>query len=307
MNLRRLKYFIKIVDTGSLTQASEILHIAQPALSQQLATLEHEFERKLLVRTRSGVTPTEAGKVLYRHAQLMMRQFAQAKSDVMNSGQILSGTVSVGLAPGTAASALALPLLQTTHLRHPGIVLHINENMGTTLCEVVKNGSMDMALIYGGKRAVQGLTFDQLLNEELFVVAPIGALGGGEQISLRDLREIDLLLPRTNNFLRNYVDEAFAAHQVAPRVVAEIESSVTLASAVASGVGATILPASAARSVAASIPSHLCRIVSPTIEVPLALCTSDHLPLSEPAQTIRIIILELVENLEPTAGLHSIH
>ncbi len=45
MNLRRLKYFLKIVDTGSLTQASEILHIAQPALSQQMATLEHEFEQ----------------------------------------------------------------------------------------------------------------------------------------------------------------------------------------------------------------------------------------------------------------------
>jgi LysR family nitrogen assimilation transcriptional regulator len=92
-----------------------------------------------------------------------------------------------------------------------------------------------------------------------------------------------------------------------PRVVAEIESSVTLASAVASGVGATVLPESAARSVAALIPSQLCRIVSPAVEVPLVLCTSDHLPLSEPAQAVRIIVLELVEDLDPIAGLHSIH
>ena len=49
MNLRRLKYFVKIVDIGSLTQAADVLHIAQPALSQQIATLEGEFRQQLLV------------------------------------------------------------------------------------------------------------------------------------------------------------------------------------------------------------------------------------------------------------------
>ena len=46
MNLRRLKYLVKIVDIGSLTQAADVLHIAQPALSQQIATLEEEFRRQ---------------------------------------------------------------------------------------------------------------------------------------------------------------------------------------------------------------------------------------------------------------------
>jgi LysR family nitrogen assimilation transcriptional regulator len=307
VNLRRLKYFVKIVDTGSLTQASETLHVAQPALSQQIATLEHEFGQQLLVRTKTGVTPTEAGRVLYRHAQVMLRQFAQAKDDVKNFGRALSGQVSIGLAPGTAASALALPLLRAVHDRHPDIVLHINENLGSTLCDVVKNGCMDMAVMYGGRRIVQGLTFDHLLNEELFVVAPNHMLPGKGQVTLQELRDIDLLLPRSHNYLRKYVDEAFAGKKIAPRVVAEIESSATLSSAVASGMGATVLPVSAARAVSASISSHLCRIVSPTIEVPLALCASDHLPLSEPAHAVKNIVIELVGQLELAAGLHSIH
>lgn len=62
MNFRRLKYFVKIVDIGSLTQAAEVLHIAQPALSQQVATLEGELNQQLLIRTKRGVTPTDAGK-----------------------------------------------------------------------------------------------------------------------------------------------------------------------------------------------------------------------------------------------------
>lgn len=99
MNLRRLRYFVKIVDLGSLTQAAEALHIAQPALSQQLSTLEGEFNERLLIRTKRGVTPTPAGMVLYRHAQTILRQLDQAHSDVGNAGQGLSGSVSVGWRP----------------------------------------------------------------------------------------------------------------------------------------------------------------------------------------------------------------
>ena len=101
MNLKRLQYFVRIVDIGSLTQAADILHVAQPALSQQLATLEGEVRQQLLLRTKRGVVPTEAGKILYRHAQLILRQCEQAQADMKAAGQGLSGAVSVGLAPGT--------------------------------------------------------------------------------------------------------------------------------------------------------------------------------------------------------------
>jgi LysR family nitrogen assimilation transcriptional regulator len=79
--------------------------------------------------------------------------------------------------------------------------------------------------------------------------------------------------------------------------VAEIESASTLTAVIADGLGATILPASMAREVAASCGGWLCRIVDPVIEAPLALCQSDHLPLSEPAQAIKEILLELVAAL----------
>ncbi len=165
VNLRRLKYFVRIVDVGSLTQAAEVLHIAQPALSQQIATLEGEFGQKLLLRTQRGVTPTEAGRVLYRHAQLILKQFEQAKVDVRQSGRALSGQVSVGLALGTAASALVLPLLKTLRARHPAVVLHLNENPASTLCELVNSGRMDMALMPGDGSVVPGLSFEALLTE----------------------------------------------------------------------------------------------------------------------------------------------
>lgn len=298
MNLRRLKYFVKIVDVGSLTQASDILHVAQPALSQQLATLEGEFNQQLLVRTPKGVVPTEAGRALYGHAQLILRQFEQARADVANAGRSLTGQVSIGLAPGTAASGLALPLLQTVQQRHPQVLLHINENFGTTLGEVVRNGLMDMAVLYGGEYTVKGLLFDPLLTEDLCVVAPKALLRiTHDTVALADLSELALLLPSADNPLRRSVDRAFEAARIVPRVVAEMESSSTLSAAVASGVGATILPASLARAVAVEVCVDVARIVSPPIRMPLALCVSDRLPLSEPAQVVKGILLELASRL----------
>lgn len=296
MNLRRLKYFVKIVDIGSLTQAAEVLHIAQPALSQQLITLEDEFQQQLLVRTKRGVTATEAGATLYRHAQLILRQYEQAQADVKSAGQTLSGQVSVGLAPGTGASALSLPLLRTVRARHPDILLYINENFGTTLSELIMNGRMDMAVLYGDK-PVHGLSFQLLMNEEMFLVAPRSMGITQEQIAVTGLRDVPLLLPRPYNYLRKYVDEGFARVQMVPNVVAEIESASTLSAAVSAGIGATILPESTARVVAAAGDIVQSRIVSPVIKIPLSVCLSDHLPLSEPAAAVKDILLELAGDL----------
>ena len=109
---------------------------------------------------------------------------------------------------------------------------------------------------------------------------------------------MDLFLPRPYNVVRKVVDAACAGIGLVPRVVAEIESASTLASVIAAGMGVTILPelhGEAGRG--ASTSAWHARIIDPAIEVPLALCQSDHLPLSEPAVAIRQILLELVREL----------
>ena len=297
MNLKRLQYFVKIVDIGNLTQAADILHVAQPALSQQLATLESEVRQQLLVRTPRGVTPTEAGKVLYRHAQLILRQCDQARVDMKAAGEGISGAVSVGLAPGTAAAGLAMPLLVATRSRHPGIVLYLNETYGTTLSELVMNGRMDLAVLYGGGQSVHGLTFQLLLRESLYLVGPRSIPAPSDPVPLEQIGDMDLFLPRPYNVVRKVVDAACAGIGLAPRVVAEIESASTLASVIAAGMGVTILPDSMAKQVWSPHRHGMRGLSTPPLRCLLALCQSDHLPLSEPAVAIRQILLELVQEL----------
>jgi LysR family nitrogen assimilation transcriptional regulator len=300
MNFNRLRYFAKVVDVGSLTQAADLLRIAQPALSQQILTLETEVHQQLLVRTKRGVSPTEAGKTLYRHAQVILRQCEQARLDMATDARGVSGAVSVGLAPGTAAAMLALPLIRRVRTMHPGIMLYLNENYGTTLSELIMSGRMDLAVLYGN-RPVHGLTFLPLLSEELYLVGPSVIAA---PVPLAEIREIELFLPRPYNIVRKLVDENFMRLGMTPRVVAEIESAETLKAIVADGLGATILPASMAREVAGPHRGWCRRIVEPVIEAPLTLCLSDHLPLSEPAQVVKTILMELASALITDQSWH---
>jgi LysR family nitrogen assimilation transcriptional regulator len=82
MELRQLRYFLKVADLGSISKAAVQLSIAQSAVSQQVSALEHGLRAKLFIRRSNGVELTEAGRLLYRHAQTITRQVQSAEDDV---------------------------------------------------------------------------------------------------------------------------------------------------------------------------------------------------------------------------------
>lgn len=296
MDTRRLHSFVKIVDIGSLTRAAAILHIAQPALSQQIAALETHFGKQLLVRSKRGVVPTDAGRALYRHAQLMLRQLEQAKTDIETTGTVVAGRVSVGLAPLSTAAVLALPLLKTVRERYPGIILQINENIGGVISEMIMTGKMDVAFIYDAG-TVRGVDFEPVLTEDLFLVCPAAMLPAGTQeddIAVAAVAEMDLILPTRIHTVRQLVDTTFRRVGLSPRVIAEIESVPTVARAVWAGLGATILPWSSAIGILTGHDDVAVRRVSkPSMQVKVSICTSDQLPLSEPAKVVSDILSDL--------------
>lgn len=297
MDTRRLHAFVKIVDIGSLTRAAAILHIAQPALSQQIVALETHFGRQLLVRSKRGVVPTEAGKALYRHAQVMLRQLDQAQIDIENTGTMIAGQVNVGLAPLSTATTLALPLLKAVRERYPGIVLQINENIGGVISEMIMTGKMDLAFIYD-PGTIRGVKFEPILTEDLFLVAPKPLLAGGNveraEIATEDVARLDLVLPTKIHTVRQLVDLTFRRVGVDARVIAEIESVPTIARAVWAGLGATILPWSSANAIASGHDDvAVQRITSPSMQMKVSLCTSDQWPLSEPAQVVNDLLADI--------------
>lgn len=292
MNFRRLKYFVKIVDIGSLTQAAEVLHIAQPALSQQVATLEGELKQQLLIRTKRGVLPTEAGNILYAHAQTILRQCDQAQQAVIHSGEMMVGSVSVGVVQGSAASRLALPLLQGVRDQHPGILLNLNENTGSALSQLVATQGLDMAVMYGD-RMPSNLNVTELAKEDLYLVAARSIPHPGSNIDLPAASRFNLFMPRVGDEVRSLVDEALAMRQLVANVIGEIESHSMLCAAIAGGLGATILPESIARAIIGPAKAWMSRLHAPTLSIPLALVVSGQKPLTAAAGAVREILLAI--------------
>ena len=170
MDLRQLRYFAQIVESGSLSQASRQLFIAQPALSQQLSKLESEVGKPLLNRSSKGISPTGNGLALYHHARFMLRQLDQALSIARRESAAVQGMVSVGL-PATTVSALGLPLVRRIRERYPSILLNIVEGMSGHLGQMLRVGQLDLAVLFSSDVALD-ITVEPLLEEELFVMLP---------------------------------------------------------------------------------------------------------------------------------------
>jgi LysR family transcriptional regulator, nitrogen assimilation regulatory protein len=297
IDFKKLRNFVKVVDAGSMSRASSLLRTAQPALSQQISVLEAHFRQKLLIRSNTGIAPTAAGRELYRHAQALLRQLEQAQQDVAKTGDALAGHVSIGLATYGASSTLSLPILKEIKASHPGLVVHINDNFGHVLSELIMNGRMDMAIIYGAD-PIKGVLLEPLFREELFLVSPPGIAPGDDSVlHVAALDGISLLLPGQSHFLRRVIDAGLMRAKVAPKIFAEIESVATLSAAVREGMGSTILPWSAAQVVVGASDCVVRPLSKPTLEATISLCISDHLPLSEPAMAVRSVLMAVVGKL----------
>lgn len=299
VDFRKLKSFVKIVDTGSVSRAAAILRTAQPALSQQIASLETHFKHKLLIRSNVGIAPTEAGLILYRHAQLMLKQLDQAQIDIDQAAKSVAGRVSIGLATYSSSSALSLPLLKEMRARHPHIILHVNDSFGHILSELIMTGKMDMALIYAAN-PIKGVTLQPLFREEMFLVSPPGtefATEPNRPLPLAAIQDVPLLLPSKGHLLRRLIDDALARARVSPEVISEIESVPALSAAVLDGLGSTILPASVVTETSIFAGAEVRALTKPVIDATISLCVSDHLPLSEPAIAARSVLLDIVSKL----------
>ncbi|MEJ8474250.1 nitrogen assimilation transcriptional regulator NAC [Roseibium algae] len=302
MDIRRLHAFVKIVDIGSITRASSILHIAQPALSQQIAALEAHFGKALLLRSKRGVTPTEAGKLLYRHSLQILKQMDQAQIDIVDSSEDISGSVSVALAPLSLGTLLASRLMQSVRDRHPGIILHINENVGAVISEMVMMGKVDIALIYEPGE-IPGLAFEPVLSEELYYIGTKIEAADGNEIAFSDAVGLPLILPSRMHTVRKVIDTALTRVGLSASVVAETESISLMIDAIRNGIANSILPFSAATAIGAQVQgAHIYRITQPNMKTHMSLCVSGQLPMSEPATAVNSILSELAHDFAQDVG-----
>ncbi|MYM29053.1 LysR family transcriptional regulator, nitrogen assimilation regulatory protein [Duganella sacchari] len=297
MELRQLRYFVAIVDHGSLSRAALILHVAQPALTQQLRQLEEELGVQLLHRTAQGVLSTDAGKVFYEHAQAILKQVADARSAVAQSAERPSGSVTLGL-PHSISGALALPLLTATRSQYPEITLQLTEELTGNLSEQLKSGRVNLAIQFDDGQLNQFAT-TPLAEEELhFICRADATYAKSEQsLTLQQALNTTLILPGLQHGVRPRIEAVAREAGLSLSNVIEINSIAILKSALLADMGATILPSAPVLDELQRGELRAQRIHSPSISRTVVLCASRNIPLTNAAAAITRLVRQISDGL----------
>lgn len=243
MELRQLRYFVRIIETGSMGSAAQDLDIGVSALSQQMSRLENELAIRLLQRTSRGVTPTNAGLAFYSQAQLALRHADDAILAAREAR--LSGHVSVGMAPSTA-SILGIPFIHAMQENYADVRLHVVESLSGSLERMINTRQIDLAVVFQ-KDKILRWSARPILEEQLFLIGSHALLAAlpDNPITPEQLADIPLIMPSQGHGLRGRLDAVCQEHALNVDIVAEIDGLALLMRAVRDGLGATLQPGAA--------------------------------------------------------------
>jgi DNA-binding transcriptional LysR family regulator len=240
MDLRRLRYFARVVEAKSISRAAASLHVAQPALTKSIQALEQDLETPLLHRSAQGVVMTEAGERLYEHCQIVFQQLDRARLDVRKSVEKPSGHVAIGM-PYSIVKVLALPLLEATTRAYPRVHLEITQDHSHHLAGRIRSSRIDFAVM-ATQRVNSGLVFSSLLLEELFFVDRREDGERRASITFEDASKRHYVMPGVGNGLRAVAEGQFRARSLPFDVRHELDAISLVPQCVESGLGASILP-----------------------------------------------------------------
>ncbi|WP_077036818.1 LysR substrate-binding domain-containing protein [Pelomonas sp. KK5] len=295
MELRQLRYFLGVCEAGSLLKASARLHVAQPALGQQMSALEAELGTQLLLRSRKGVSPTEAGRTFAEHARLVLADVERAAQAVREAGALPSGSVTIGL-PTTVALGATLPILAACRERLPQVRLQIVEAYSGFLAEWLQSGRLDVAILFGDK-AENGLDKRALLDEELVFVTGSSMPALPKRLSLARLARWPLVLPSRGHGLRRIIDEACEPLGLQLDVVAEIDSLPSVKKAAEAGIGGTILSRVSVAEEIAGGRLQAARIASDRMSRRVVCATHLTRPATPASRAVAALIPEVIQGM----------
>lgn len=242
MDLKHLRAFLTVAETGSVTRAADILHLVQPAVSRQIRLLEEDVGAPLFARERHGMSLTEAGQALVGYAQRAILELDRARAEIGAAAQSgVRGLVTLGLLPSTV-DILSSALVAAVSARYPGIRVRIAIGYAGTLAQWLESGEVDAALLYGAERS-SGLQTIPLVEEPLWVIGPPQArLRKNRPVALARLATHKVVLPSAPHGIRTLVEHACAVAQVTLDISAETNALSVQRALVLGGHGLTLLP-----------------------------------------------------------------
>lgn len=290
MDLKQLRTFIMVAESGSLSSASDRLRLAQPALSRQIKLLEDEIGFDLFIRSGRGMQLTEHGGVLLSRVAGLIKQLDDSIQDVRSLLAEPTGNVVLGCIP-TASHVVAGRIAVRVAAELPQVSLRIVEGYAGHLIDWLHRGEVDLAVLYGPSSDLH-LRISDIMFEELVLVSPAGKAPEGDEVPVAALGDLNLVLPSRPHGLRLLVEAAAAKAATTINVKFQADSFRVLKDIVAAGLGHTILPLSAFYREPQMELYQITRLVSPRISRRLVMALPPNRPDTKATAAVRDLVTD---------------
>lgn len=244
--LRQLEYLVAVADHGTFGAAAEVVHVSQPAMSSQIAELEHKLGVTLFERDRRGARVTPEGEAIVAAARRVLEEAEQLVRLATDRRGDLVGALSLGVIP-TMAPYLLPTVVREIRRRYPAAELVLRELRTVELVEALRQGTLDLGLLAAPVPELDHAIEVAELARDPFVLAlpedhPFAGTGRLPQSALAGL---PMLLLEDGHCLRAHAEAACT--QIGAGTLGSIQATglPSLSQMVAAGMGATLLPACA--------------------------------------------------------------
>jgi len=293
MYLKQIHYFVTIAESASMSAASAKIHIAQPALSSQVAKLEDELGVKLFTRHRRGVTLTAPGEIFLEHARKILTDIDSAREAVRSVDNAPRGEVTLGL-PVTTSMVMTVPIVERVRTQYPDVKLRVVDGMSGDVYSWLVEGKLDLAVLYGADRPPP-IKARPLVTDSLYLIGYENELTQGRHtIGFNELVQFPLFHNSPlRSRLRQLLDETARKHGCPLAYAGEIDSIPQMKALVYRGRGFTVLPKIALGNDILPANLRLLRITRPDLRLRSYLALS---PRRDPSRA-SLCVFDLVDDL----------
>ena len=248
MELHQLRYFQMVARLGHMTQAAEVLHVAQPSISRSIAQLEQEIGVPLFERTGRRIHLNQYGEILLQRVEFIFNDLERAKREITDLHGEAQGLIV--LSASHSSSLYLLPqLLSGFRERYPEIRFQINAYQDTphgrfAVFKQLEEGEANLCLCPPVREGATSTAWQPVITDELVLAVPPGhRFAGNERIRLSEVANEPFICLRSETSFRDLTDAMCQRARFVPDMVIEVEDVSTGCDLVALGAGVAIVPA----------------------------------------------------------------
>ncbi len=250
MDLHQLKTFVVVAREGSITRASELLHLSQPAVSAHIKAIEDALELTLFERTPRGMSLTAEGKRLLAKAEQTLGAHQELIDEATRLKDGLAGTLRIGAGSNTNNEAIGR-LLTSLSERCPDVEVTLRHGTSQDILAGLRNDSLDAGFYNEGGDPDPDLAALEVSRFTTYLVAPPKLVAVHDPLDWRALADQPWIYPTSSACCGRTAENMFKAHQIRPKRIITVDRESVTRTLIAGGLGVGLLHAGTAHDAAA--------------------------------------------------------